>query len=115
MDYTTEYFLRLVESYLKDKNLWLPREQQINVAKHAAYLFTVEDYSTENNAVEDAVKANESKLQNFELKISYKDGNLIINYLDGSDIESYEVESNEEIMDIVEEAVKTAADFEEGN
>lgn len=113
MDYTTEYFLRLVESYLKDKNLWLPKEQQIKAAKRATYLFTVEDYSKEENAVEDAVNANKSKLKNFELKISYKDGNLTINYLDGSDIESYEAESNEEIMDIVEDAIKTAVDFEE--
>ena len=113
MDYTTEYFLRLVESYLKDKNLWLPKEQQIKAAKRATYLFTVEDYSTEENAVEDAVNANKSKLKNFKLKISYKDGNLTINYLDGSDIESYEAESNEEIMDIVEDAIKTAVDFEE--
>lgn len=113
MDCTTEYFLRLVESHLKDKNLWLPKEQQITVAKQAAYLFTVEDYSSEENAVEDAVNANKSKVKNFELNISYKNGDLTINYLDGSDIESHEVESNEEIMDIVEDAIKTAADFEE--
>lgn len=111
MDYTTEYFLKLVESYLKDKNLWLPKEQQIKAAKHAAYLFTVEDYSTEENAVEDAVNANNSKLKNFELKISYKDGNLTINYLDGSDMESFEAHSSEEIMDAVEDAIKTAVDF----
>ena len=52
-------------------------------------------------------------MKNFELNISYKNGDLTINYLDGSDIESHEVESNEEIMDIVEDAIKTAADFEE--
>ena len=105
MDYTTKRFLNLVEEELKEKGLWLPQEEKLQVASKAAYLFVAEDYSTEENAVHDVICSNDCKMKNFQLKITFTDGLLKIDYLDGSDVEVSQVNSSEEILNLVENAI----------
>ncbi|WP_373261907.1 hypothetical protein [Hungatella hathewayi] len=64
MDYITKRFLNLVEEQLKEKGLWLPQEEKLQVARKAAYIFTENDYSTEENAVHDVLWANNRKMKN---------------------------------------------------
>lgn len=106
-------FINMVEEELSAKEIWMAEDERVKTAHVALHLFTNEDYSTASAAVEDAVARADGKIKNFEMKLTFREGELTVDYLDGADVEVKEVDSLDDILENVGDAIAAAVDPEE--
>lgn len=113
-DLTTKLFYNLVEIQLKKNGLWMTDENKQEAAEEARCLFIAKDYSSEEATVEDVLKTKKEIIRkDFKLKISFQNGVLNINYMDGSDMESYRINSDDDIFEKIQSAVMASMNKED--
>ena len=104
-DIVHEKFKNEIRNWLLSHHCWLSEEKIDEAAKNARGLFVNEDYSSEESAVHDVLKK-ENPIFNFDIRFSYKNGKLTINYMDGSDIEEHEIEDRDDLEMLVNDAIE---------
>lgn len=104
-DIVHERFKNEVRNWLLSHHCWLSEEKIDKVAKNARDLFVNEDYSLEESAVHDVLKK-ENPIFNFDIRFSFKNGKLTINYMDGSDIEEHEIEDRDDLEMLINDAIE---------
>lgn len=98
--------MQYVEGYLKENGLWMSTEDRKKAALTASHLYCIMDYSSFEDAAEDAIKSVGETVHDFELKISYHSGKLAINYCDGTDTEICAMEPYiDEISEVLQSAI----------
>lgn len=104
-----DIFLKLVEAELEKRNLWMESEDKMEAARKSMELFFAEDYSGEDGAVCEVLACMEErcKKKEFKLSVIFQNGKLSIDYLDGSDVEEFDIDTVYDLYGRVHEAVST--------
>lgn len=108
MDVVLNRFLNMVETELNEKRVWMPEKERIEAAKLAIHIFIEGNCCTESSAVEDAVANCDGIMMNFEMKLTFRSGKLAVDYLDGTDIEVLEADSQDDVLEKVSNVITTA-------
>jgi hypothetical protein len=104
------HWLNNVESMLKEKHKWLGESDRRQAANEAMHTFNDKDYDDEDSATLDVINTKEC-MSDFNLNVSFKGGKLFVDmavdYLDGSNKETYDVDSVDDIMEKIQDVIES--------